>query len=162
MNALKVLRFAVDGIAVIANTQNHQIQHLLDNFSAYAYESEFERIMYFSATDLYVELKLDASHIQLLVNSWAGETYTQCNMSVELSEALVSESGVALILTEQDIDEAIWLEHLYAENMAELDVALTQIEQAAQLEQNSIQAYILRFLTEEDKQQFPADFGKLE
>lgn len=162
MNALKVLRFAVDGIAVIANTQNGQIKHLLDDFAAYAYESEFERIMYFSATDLYVALELDALHIQLLVNSWTGKTYTQCNISVELSEALVSESGVALILTEQDVDESIWLEHLYAENMAELNEALTKIEQAAQLKQKSIQAYILRFLTDEDKQQFLAEFGKSE
>lgn len=162
MNALKVLRFAVDGIAVIANTQNSQIKHLLNDFAAYAYESEFERIMYFSATDLYVELKLDASHVQLLFNSWTGETYTQCNMSVELSEALVSESGVALILTERDVDQTLWLEHLYAENMAELNVALSKIEQIAQLKQNSIQAYILRFLTDEDKQQFLAEFGKTE
>ncbi|RZG48015.1 hypothetical protein [Acinetobacter wuhouensis] len=154
MNELKVLRFAEDGIALIANSKNNQVKPLLDDFSAYAYESEFERIMYFSATDLYAEKKLTTSDLQLLVNSWHGQTYIKCNIGADLCETLVSDSGVVLILTEQVINDQIWLDHLFADNIVELDLALAKIEQVAQLEKNTIQSFILRFLTESDKQQF--------
>lgn len=150
MTEILVKHFSPDGIAIITTFEHDGIQRLMEDFGGYAYESEFERIMYLAATDVYVSKQLQQGKINLAIQSHAGQCYIQVNISSAFSDALCTESGVALILSHQAVDEALWGQYLHAHDMAELNTALQQIEHSAHLAENELQSFILCFMSDEE------------
>ncbi len=151
MTEILVKHFSPDGIAIITTFEHEGIQRLMEDFGGYAYESEFERMMYLAATDVYVSKQLQQGKINLAIQSHAGQCYIQVNISPALSDVLCSESGIALILSRQAVDEALWGQHLHADDMAELDAALQEIEHSANLAENELQSFILCYMSDEER-----------
>ena len=150
MTEILVKRFAPDGIAIIVKPEHTGLKQLMQDYSGYAYESEFERIMYLAATDVYVSKQVQQEHISLAIQSHTGQSYIQANLPPAFSDALCTESGVALILSHQAVDEALWEQYLHAHDMAELNTALQQIEHSAHLAENELQSFILCFMSDEE------------